>query len=80
MKKSDCDPQLRESILIEMSHILLGVLFFTMKPYKKTWMSYVDGIVLTLVRCLHCKNRRVVLTHFGLFQLRFIIILCSPPH
>ena len=26
-------------------HVSMGVLFFLLKPYKKVWMSNVDGII-----------------------------------
>ena len=32
-------------------HVSMGVLFFILKPYKKVWMSNVDGIIFTLVGC-----------------------------
>ena len=41
--------QSRESVVVGIFHILLGVLFFAVKPYKKTWMNHVDGIVFAVV-------------------------------
>ena len=35
-------------LTIGVLHILLGAIFFTIKPHRKTWMSNADGIILTL--------------------------------
>ena len=40
---------LQIKIGIGISHVLLGTMFLIVKPYKKHWMSYTDGLLLTLV-------------------------------
>ena len=37
-----------EAILVGISQVSMGVLFFIMKPYKKNWMSNVDGLLFTV--------------------------------
>lgn len=33
-------------------HVLLGNFFFTVKPYRKTWMNHADGLIFTAVGVL----------------------------
>ena len=33
-------------------HVLLGMVLFLVRPYREKWMSYTDGIVLTLIGIL----------------------------
>ena len=40
-----------QDMLVRIFQISMGILFFTLKPYKKIWMSNVDGIIFTLVGC-----------------------------
>ena len=42
---------LMRAILVGIFQVSMGVLFFMLKPYKKLWMSSVDGIIFTLVGC-----------------------------
>ena len=41
--------ELKIKIGIGVSHVLVGAMFLMVKPYKKDWMSYTDGLFLTLV-------------------------------
>ena len=33
-------------------HVVLGMLLFTANPYKRLWMSHMDGLIFTLVGVL----------------------------
>ena len=37
-----------KAILVGISQVSMGVLFFIMKPYKKNWMSNIDGLLFTI--------------------------------
>ena len=36
-------------IIAGMFHIGLGMVFFTLRPYKKKWMNYTDGLFLYIL-------------------------------
>ena len=38
-------------LFVGVMQILIGLLFLILKPYKKVWMSNVDGIIFTLAGC-----------------------------
>ena len=40
---------LRKWLSCGIFHIFLGMFFLSIKPYKKTWMNHVDGLLLFLV-------------------------------
>ena len=35
--------------ILGLSHVILSVLFFVLKPYKKNWMNHTDGLTLLLI-------------------------------
>ena len=37
-------------------HVLLGISFLTVKPYKKQWMNTVDGLILIFVGVSCCVD------------------------
>ena len=45
----DKDDMIREPVTMGLFHILLAMIFFTMKPYKRLWMNHVDGMIFTLI-------------------------------
>ena len=40
-----------KAIIVGILQVSMGVLFFVLKPYKKVWMSNVDGIIFTFAGC-----------------------------
>ena len=42
---------LAQVILVGIFQISMGIMFFSLKPYKKIWMSNADGIIFTLIGC-----------------------------
>ena len=42
---------LAQIIIVGIFQISMGMLFFTIKPYKKLWMSIADGIIFSLIGC-----------------------------
>lgn len=47
--KKEC--VLIRAIFVGVIQFSIGALFFILKPYKKAWMSKVDGIIFTLLGC-----------------------------
>ena len=62
-------------IISGLLHVLLGVLFFTLKPYKIKWMNLTDGVFLTVIGV-------VLLTYFlnnkVIYIFITIVVLLSP--
>ena len=65
----------REWLVPGIIHVLLGMVLFTVKPYKEKWMSHVDGLIVSLVGdslVVRLSNRFVcyiVGTGFGLLMM-----------
>ena len=38
--------------IIGIFHVFLGTFFFIAKPYKESWMNFVDGSIITLIEVL----------------------------
>ena len=55
----------------------MGMLFFILKPYKKVWMTNVDGIIFTLLGCYFLIKRfnNIELKIFVVLSLVFFVIL-----
>ena len=47
----DKKSMLAQDIIVGIFQISMRMLFFTVKPYKKVWMSIADGIIFTLIGC-----------------------------
>ena len=68
------------------THFTLGVLFFAAKPYKKVYMSHVDGLIFTLfgtifyIQAYNIKLLYIVGAAFvcllGIFTLTYAIYMC----
>ena len=60
------------------AHVLFGVLFYTIQPYKMNWMNQVDGLILTTARILwllftfRCKGVGILALAFGLLAFTFM--------
>ena len=64
--------ELQIKIGIGVSHVLLGTMFLIMKPYKKTWMSFADGLLLTLLGTIMLT---VVFESEVLYLLVIVVVL-----
>ena len=62
------------------AHILLGVLLYTMQPYKMNWMNQVDGMIFTtvgvlwLLLTLNNKGGTILALVFGLIGFTVIVV------
>ena len=64
-------------IVLGLSHVLLGVMFLTFKPYKIKWMNYTDGALLTVVGVIaltYFVGSKVI--YFSVITLGFLLFLC----
>ena len=64
---------------IGLFHVILGVLFLTVKPYKKKWMNHADGLILLVLGALmiakyHDKSTFIVATVIGSLAIALIIL------
>lgn len=61
-------------------HVLLGTLFFTIKPYRIVWMSHIDGLIFTLVGvsffCVTFGNKPVYMVGAGCINGGYLF-LCN---
>ena len=42
------------------AHVMLGVFFFTVKPYKKVYMNHMDGLIFTLIFLGDCSTFKLI--------------------
>ena len=67
--------------ILGVCHVLVGTFFLLAKPYKKNWMSYVDGLIIDtvgimlLVRAYHneCVFLAGVIASAVVFVVLFLV-------
>ena len=65
-------------IILGVLHVLLGVVFLTLKPYKIKWMNFTDGALLTVVGVIaltYFVSSKVI--YFSVITLGFLLFLCA---
>ena len=64
-------------------HIMLGILFYVAKPYKKDWMCHADGLFFTAVGILfllgtsHSKVIYIIGAVIGIAMMMFFTTFCA---
>ena len=74
--KKEC--VLFQDIFVGIFQVSMGVLFFVLKPYKKVWMSNVDGIIFTMAGCYYLVEtfNNNMLNIFIIASVVVVVILC----
>ena len=57
-------------------HVFIGMLFFILKPYKKVWMSHVDGFMFTLtgISLIAVMSSLLILKALLFLSVLFVIV------
>ena len=65
--------------IIGLFHVFLGTFFFIAKPYKKSWMNSVDGVIITLIGVLILinlhKSKAIYLSGIVCASLIFVVVV-----
>ena len=64
-------------IILGVLHVLLGVVFLTLKPYKIKWMNFTDGALLTVIGVIaltYFVGGKVI--YFSVITFAFLLFLC----
>ena len=65
-------------LFVGVLQILIGSLFFVLKPYKKIWMSNVDAIIFTLAGCymlIETLNNRLLFISVTIVIILVVVLI-----
>ena len=67
-------------IVLGLLHVLLGVVFLTLKPYKIKWMNFTDGALLTVIGVIaltyYVGSKIIYFSVIIFVSLLFLCIIC----
>ena len=64
-------------IILGLFHVILGVLFLVLKPYKKNWMNHSDGLILLLFGTVMLTSRLAPKFTFILAIVIAVLVMVS---